>query len=90
MTTRNGRTSGDDVVFYAPDTVFAALDSLPPPVRHAIYEAPIPWSPVQIADIVRRNGPETTAQMVRNGSARVEREAMARIDAALGRGPTRR
>lgn len=71
------------------DAAFAALDRLPPMARAAIYDAPIPFSPIDCEAVMHRNGlaGEELARMIRSKS----REIMAAQERALGSGsPMRR
>lgn len=89
----NGGTGDARGYTLAPGTTleaaFAALDRLPPVARHAIYEAPIPFSPIDCEAVMRRNWMtgEELAQMIRSKS----REIMAAQERAIGSGaPVRR
>lgn len=71
------------------DAAFAALDRLPPVARAAIYEAPIPFSPIDCEAVMRRNAltGDELAAMIRSKS----REIMAAQERAIGSGsPMRR
>jgi len=91
----NGNGGTDDARGYtlAPGTTleaaFAALDRLPPMARAAIYEAPIPFSPIDCETVMRRNGMdgEELAGLIRMKG----REIMAAQERAIGLGrPVRR
>ncbi len=64
------------------EAAFAALDRLPPVARAAIYEATIPFSPIDCEAVMRRNGlsGEELAAMIRSKG----REIMAAQARTLG------
>ena len=70
------------------EAAFAALDRLPPVARAAIYEAPIPFSPIDCEAVMRRNGltGEELAGMIRAKG----REIMAAQARTLGLSVMRR
>lgn len=74
----NGARPGESGVrFDDHAAVFAALDGLDPEVRAAIYDAPVPFSPIDVANYGRNSGlrGDRLAAVVRSQSAKIIAQA---------------
>ncbi|MGL5735467.1 MAG: hypothetical protein ACRCYS_11425 [Beijerinckiaceae bacterium] len=77
----NGAQPGATNARFDPyDAVFAALDSLDEEVRQAIYDAPVPFSPIDVANYGRSSGlrGSALANVVRAQSAKIIEQAARR------------